>query len=124
MEKIPSFQGRPTPKLFRWLRQQNPNPPLALQVSGQLRLGPADTLEAIHEYWSEIMCRDPQEREELVAWIDTNRPERMEESEESQRHREDMLYYVMQHTKPHTSPGMDSWPSEVLKHVPRRRWQL
>ena len=112
-----SWKGSPSPKLFRWLRRQNPNPPLAVRHQERTLLGPSDTLEAMHEYWEGIMCREEEEREALKKWLEGQPPLKLQREDES---RDGVLYEVIRSLKKGVAPGVDGWQAETLRLLPKR----
>ena len=67
-----AVNGAPTPKLYQWIKGGDPSPPLAVMTAMGVVEGPHRTLEAIQNYWKDIMCRDADDARRVREWIAQN----------------------------------------------------
>ena len=109
-------KGSPTPKLYRWLKSQPPTPPIALCTQEGVITGPRKVLEAFRVHWESIMNRDAWERQQVLEWISRSPVSDQPPAEDDIK----MLYECLSGIKSGTSPGLDGWPGDIIRILPKK----
>ena len=108
-------KGRPSPAFFRWLRGGMVKPPMVMKHRGTIVSGPRGVFGAVREYWSGIMCVRPEETEFLQDWIGGLEGCESFDLETDAAH----IQAAARTMKTQSAPGLDAWPTLVLKSLPR-----
>ena len=104
-------QGRPTPRLYRWLKGSSPTPPLTIEGPGGEAYGAEATFQSLRDFWRGIMQSTTGTEEELQA-LRLSVPYVPEDSLTA-----DEIHQAISRMNLQAVGGLDGWAPTALRGV-------
>eukprot|EP00971_Amphidinium_carterae_P352885 6492762-Amphidinium_carterae.1 len=107
---------KPTRALFRWIKGRPAQTHFILRHARRLWCGPKEFFECLRTYWSDIMCATPNGRTDLRHWLQNQSVPQPTWPSDT-----DVEYFMSAcaSMKTGTASGLDNWPPEAVKLIPR-----